>query len=244
MTFITTYDYDAWGKLLSIKDASGNLITDSDSFAVINPIRYRGYYYDTESGLYYLQSRYYDPTTGRFLNADSVEYLGTNGSTIGYNLFTYCDNNSVNNVDINGHSTESIILNVASIILSFAMLFTPWMKIKVAIGVVVGLASLYITYRDYNNQIRKLTKLYNERKITYSQYIQKKRNAEYWKNLGLVAAGITLVCSVLSWPGTKIINSVGYSVINALGFAKGVVISKTCLINDLIDAMNHRPRYS
>ena len=57
-----SYVYDSWGKVIS---ATGTL-------ADINPIRYRGYYYDTETGLYYLQSRYYDPETGRFINADDV----------------------------------------------------------------------------------------------------------------------------------------------------------------------------
>ena len=51
------YEYDAWGNLLSVKNGYGNIITGSTNFALINPIRYRGYYYDSESGLYYLQSR-------------------------------------------------------------------------------------------------------------------------------------------------------------------------------------------
>ena len=94
-SLFATYDYDAWGKVISIKDAGGNNITSDSNFAIINPIRYRGYYYDNESGLYYLQSRYYDPTTGRFLNTDSVEYLGASDSIKNYNLFSYCDNNPV-----------------------------------------------------------------------------------------------------------------------------------------------------
>ena len=67
----------------------------------INPIRYRGYYYDTDLGLYYLQSRYYDPETGRFVNADSV---GTaNNSLQGFNLYVYCNNDPVNMSDPDGH---------------------------------------------------------------------------------------------------------------------------------------------
>ena len=58
-----------------------------------NPIRYRGYYYDTETGFYYLQSRYYDPSTGRFLNADS--YVSTGLGMMGYDMFAYCQNNPV-----------------------------------------------------------------------------------------------------------------------------------------------------
>ena len=68
--------------------------------ANVNPIRYRGYYYDTESGLYYLKSRYYDPVTCRFINADS---LLNQESVLGNNLFTYCLNNPVNMADESGN---------------------------------------------------------------------------------------------------------------------------------------------
>ena len=68
----------------------------------INPIRYRGYYYDTETGYYYLQSRYYDPETHRFLNADG-ELAGIGDSVQGYNLFSYCRNNPINMLDDDGH---------------------------------------------------------------------------------------------------------------------------------------------
>ena len=61
-----TYTYDPWGKLLSVTDGDGNAVSGTH-IASVNPLRYRGYYYDTETGFYYLQSRYYDPMTGRFL---------------------------------------------------------------------------------------------------------------------------------------------------------------------------------
>ena len=70
--------------------------------ANVNPIRYRGYYYDTESGLYYVGSRYYDPQVCRWINADSV-IAGVGGSVHGYNLFAYCFNNPVNMTDDTGH---------------------------------------------------------------------------------------------------------------------------------------------
>jgi RHS repeat-associated protein len=93
---IVMYSYDTWGKLLSIKDGNGYDITnDKYSIGYLNPIRYRGYYYDSETGLYYLQSRYYDPELGRFINADDVDYLCADGSPLSYNLFTYCLNNRV-----------------------------------------------------------------------------------------------------------------------------------------------------
>lgn len=68
-----------------------------------NPLRYRGYIYDTETGLYYLQSRYYDPVTGRFLNADDVMFLGATGTVLSTNIFAYCENDAVNMVDPGGH---------------------------------------------------------------------------------------------------------------------------------------------
>ena len=67
---VASYEYDAWGKLLAAKNYYGVPVTDPNSIVLVNPLRYRGYVYDDETGLYYLQSRYYDPTTCRFINAD------------------------------------------------------------------------------------------------------------------------------------------------------------------------------
>ena len=99
---VAYYAYDAWGKLLAVLDGNDNPITDSSHFAIVNPFRYRGYIYDTETGFYYLQSRYYDPEIGRFINADGQ--LNQQESISGYNLFAYCGNNPVNNSDPDGHS--------------------------------------------------------------------------------------------------------------------------------------------
>ena len=81
---VATYEYDAWG----------NIVSSSGRLAEINPLRYRGYYYDNETGFYYLQSRYYDPANRRFINADC--YTSTNNSNeIACNMFTYCYNNPI-----------------------------------------------------------------------------------------------------------------------------------------------------
>ena len=90
---VANYYYDTWGKLLGITDANGNAITASNHVAVLNPIRYRGYFYDTETGFYYLNSRYYDPQIGRFINADG--YVSTGQGFLGFNMFAYCNNNPV-----------------------------------------------------------------------------------------------------------------------------------------------------
>ena len=95
---VATYEYDAWG----------NIVSSSGRLAEINPLRYRGYYYDSETGFYYLQSRYYDPANRRFINADS--YISTNSiDMISYNMFAYCGNNPVIHFDPSGHFLEELL---------------------------------------------------------------------------------------------------------------------------------------
>ena len=97
-TLVGTYTYDTWGKVLSITPASGT--SDPNGILGKNPFRYRGYYLDDETGFYYLQSRYYDPEVKRFINADGLISTGT--GVMGYNMYAYCNNNSVNLVDPSG----------------------------------------------------------------------------------------------------------------------------------------------
>ena len=88
---VASYTYDPWGKIIS---SSGTL-------ADINPLRYRGYYYDSETGFYYLQSRYYDPEIGRFINADSYASTDATG-LLSTNMFAYCENNPAMRIDPTG----------------------------------------------------------------------------------------------------------------------------------------------
>lgn len=88
-TYYVRYDYDAWGNPTSVGGFYENLIQ-------LNPLRYRGYVYDQDTGLYYLQSRYYNPEIGRFISADA---LISTGGLLGNNMFAYCLNNPVNGCD-------------------------------------------------------------------------------------------------------------------------------------------------
>jgi len=115
-TEIAKYVYDAWGnhKVLVLEDGAyveeptTELGQSYLAIAECNPFRYRGYYYDEESGLYYLNTRYYDPEVGRFINADDISEADP--ETInGLNLFAYCYNNPIKYFDPNG---ESIILTI------------------------------------------------------------------------------------------------------------------------------------
>ena len=103
------YTYDAWGKILSI---SGPM---ADTLGAVNPITYRGYVYDSDTDLYYLQSRYYDPAVGRFINSDVLASTGQD--LIGHNMFAYCGNNPVNRADNGGYFWD-FILDVCSLVVS------------------------------------------------------------------------------------------------------------------------------
>ena len=92
------YKYDAWGNH-EAEVASEDYV----ALAEINPYRYRGYYYDSETDLYFLQTRYYDPEVGRFISRDSIEYADPE-TICGLNLYAYCGNNPVMNVDPMGTS--------------------------------------------------------------------------------------------------------------------------------------------
>lgn len=178
------------------------------------------------------------------MNADNTAFIGATGTVLSTNMFAYCENNPTCNIDPSGNSTASIILNIASMLLSYAMLFSPWIWVKIVAGIVIGVASAVITIRDYNNQVNKLKKQYKNKKISKSKYNQQLKVANFWKNIGLVAAGITVVCSILSIPAKIFMNSTAISVINALGFSKGMVLSRSALLYDLVCAFNHKPKYS
>ena len=108
---VARYTYDAWGVCTVTLDISPCAIS------AVNPYRYRSYYYDAETGLYYLQSRYYDPVVGRFICADEASYLEANEIALGCNLFSYCENDPINDIDITGYlSLKSALSKIGNII--------------------------------------------------------------------------------------------------------------------------------
>ena len=113
-TKLGTYLYDAWGNCT---------VSGTHNILTINPFRYRSYYFDTETGLYYLQSRYYNPAWHRFINADS--YLNANGDIIGYNIFAYCSNNPIMFVDPTGEISWLIIAACVGVGIFIAAHLTP-----------------------------------------------------------------------------------------------------------------------
>ena len=118
---VVVYRYDAWGEVLVSSDASGF------GLAKINPLRYRGYYYDQETGLYYLQTRYYDPKVRRFLNADDASVLTKDPEQLTEkNLYAYCDDNPVMYRDDAG------------------MFVVPPIVIEMAVGAIINVGVSYL----------------------------------------------------------------------------------------------------
>ena len=115
---VAKYSYDAWGNC-TVTNAAGYAVGDK------NPFRYRGYYYDTETGLYYLNSRYYNPEFGRFISADG--FVSTGQGITGSNMFAYCGNNPINRYDPSGNSflgiaAEAVLLKYLAAFAASALL--------------------------------------------------------------------------------------------------------------------------
>ena len=165
---IVSYTYDAWGKC--------NIASDNSEISIgnTNPMRYRGYYLDDETGFYYLQSRYYDPGTCRFLNADDVRVLGLcDGEVLGANLFAYCSNNAVNFIDPSGFGRISV---------------KAFSKIITVVMYALQIGSMILTYRAWV----KMAKLIAERKM---KNIKKKVIHFVMDNIGTVTKltiGVTI----------------------------------------------------
>lgn len=102
---ILSYSYDVWGNVTFSATSISNMLL-AVTLSSVNPFTYRGYCYDFDIGMYYLQSRYYDPQICRFINADSTDYLGATGSLLSYNLFAYCENDPMGMLDYNGYAAS------------------------------------------------------------------------------------------------------------------------------------------
>ena len=134
---VVQYKYDAWGNH-TVTDANGNTITDANHIGNLNPFRYRGYYFDCETGFYFLQTRYYDPEVGRFLNMDSIEYADPE-SVNGINLYAYCGNNPVMGYDPDGNNFFNILASIAIIA---AVAFVAIATVGTAVGVIAAGAAI------------------------------------------------------------------------------------------------------
>jgi RHS repeat-associated protein len=142
---VNSYKYDPWGKLLSISET------------ISNPYRYAGYRYDTDTGLYYLRARYYNPEIMRFMTKDLKPGYLINPQTL--NSYLYCNNNPVNLIDITGEdwfsssvSLGGVVTAVGSTLITAGVIATSpeW---TTAGAIVLGGALIYTGYQYYTGQI-------------------------------------------------------------------------------------------
>ena len=138
---VAKYSYDAWGVCTIESDISASNI------ASVNPFRYRGYYYDSEIGLYYLQSRYFNPSVGRFINADEIANLGVGRSIPCFNLFTYAENTPISMIDENGYAAINIVCAAIGAVIGWPIgdwvakklgYYSGWKYWAIRAGVVIG----------------------------------------------------------------------------------------------------------
>ena len=167
-------EYDAWGRPI-FKQGSNAL--GLVLIALVNSVSYRGYFYDYDTGLYYLRSRYYDPEIGRFVNADDTDYLGYDCTSLGMNLFSYCENNPVNNIDTMGAYHYGVIgSNINNSISEMKRKFESMRRI-----------TLFSSYKPNNNIVQSCKTYYIYK--GYNQSVSGKRTIIYL-NYHPVSAGI------------------------------------------------------
>ena len=177
---VARYSYDAWGV--------PNIIFDSSDckIATINPFRYHGYFYDEETGLYYLLSRYYNPDLGRFINADSIEWLGTNKCIIETNIFVYCKNDCVNLSDEVGFGGVDTLLSVLN------------SSIDILAKIIDMIGNSYNKERKaLENSVKLLTKK-QSRQLSNIKSLQKE-TGKLSKRLGWIGYGITFLTLVIGF---------------------------------------------
>ncbi len=138
---VVRYQYDAWGKPIGTQYTISPLddmlgFQRAMKVANANPFYYRGYFYDKSLELYHLYSRYYDPETGRFINADDAVFVLLGDGTDSFNLFAYCENNPINHCDPLGYSSVLAALGISAAALVKAVLEFAILLIAVCIGII------------------------------------------------------------------------------------------------------------
>ncbi len=190
---LISYIYDAWGSFTTTYHNGG-----ASTAAAKNPFKYRGYYYDSDLGLYYLRSRYYDPVTGRFINADG--YVSTGQGLIGHNMYAYCNNNPIMYVDFMGEF--------------------PWLILGIMfVGAVAGGVLAYFTDTKIGSTIEESQNIEDENgsNLTDSEELTTEDrvvNTVLGVGLGLVSAGTVII---LVGTGAALIVGSGTVVIGILG---------------------------
>ena len=226
---LVEYEYDEWGNTIGI------IPTDSNSqeqlaLANANPLRYRGYYLDSETGYYYLQSRYYDPSICRFINADVLEISGiTKDTEIGTNMFAYCSNDPINSDDPTGLLSK---INAAILLVMFITYYVAKIKLK---GYKFITKNIYIDPKGY--YIAKIQ--YYKSKVFKKSFIITLSDRAGWKkatnvnnnlNMNIIQNNANYIMSESIKGATTSLNNKGPNV-TGIQFAAAVNGVYTAIIN-------------
>ena len=223
---VVKYAYDAWGNYaaealdrvdgkVQFNNADPDIAFNADyekykQLANINPFRYRGYYYDTETELYYLKSRYYDPITGRFITIDDISYIDP--ETInGLNLYSYCNNNPITNVDPNGNKWWHWVIAAAAIALAVVVsVVSCGSAVPVLVGAAIGAGASAV----WNIGTQLVSNGGNFATIN-------------WGNVGMAALGgaVAGAISAIPIPGSGILSYLGTFAIGGAASVVGGVVS-------------------
>ena len=198
LSVVASYTYDPWGKIIS---SSGTL-------ADINPLRYRGYYYDSETGFYYLQSRYYDPEIGRFINADSYASTDATG-LLSTNMFAYCENDPVNRSDPSGELWAQFAVGIASqylgdVLGNIASGKTGWDILKPTSSIGEYIASGVSMMIPGGKLISSFTRSIISTTITESEKYIKTGNVD--SKSAVISFGMNLMCDLGSGKMSNLVN--------------------------------------
>ena len=200
------YKYDSWANH-AVLDANGADIASATHIGNLNPFRYRGYYYDAETGLYFLKTRYYDPEVGRFITIDDISYIDP--ETInGLNLYAYCGNNPVMGYDPDGtwdwgRFWSGIAIAVAAVV-AVAITVATFGTGSVAGGIIIG------------GIIGAAGNLFSQTVIEGKSFAE----VDYWQ---VALGGVTGALSAI--PGVGLIGGAGISGLG--GFASALIEGKS-----------------
>ena len=218
---LVEYSYDPWGNVTVSHGGEAVEGLEAAIVAVLCPFAYRGYNYDFTTGLYYLQSRYYNPEWGRFLNVDDTNILlASQGESLGANLFAYCNNNPVNKADYSGYNSQPLNATSAFLYGLYAVVMVERELNTRGLSYLLNYKTSYDWKVDFQHRIIKLYARFYVSKKTFSE--------EYYAvtaSVGLVSDWWDYRCDEYNflhsnfWDGTNI----ALSVIGFLGVIPGAL---------------------
>ena len=239
---MVSFTYDVFGKRTVEYQANDSttpshieLLTQIKA-DLLNPFAYRGYCYDYDMGMYYLQSRYYDPNTGRFINADDTNYLNATGTVLGCNLFAYCENDPVNFVDPRGNSQLIVRRSVVAMVIDVALMAIPGIGAMFApIKAAAKQLGLSLVKKQFSSRILSVVgKFIKNLAWVCNNMVKKLQNYKLLKNIKFIKnlTGSKLAGSIL---GVAFFKTPTYKILNLVIKDIDILLSIGGLVSGMLD---------